>query len=228
MALLEAFNISAGYYGHPVVRDLDLRVEPGEVVGLLGPNGAGKTTTLLTLAGELRPISGKIEFHGQKTTAPLHKRAQNGMAFVTEERSVFMPLTTAENLRVGRADTAVALGLFPELEPLMDRRAGLLSGGEQQMLTLARALSRRPRVLLIDELSLGLAPQVVARLLSAVRTAADEQGVGVVLVEQHVQHALAIVDRAYVLQRGQVALQGPAEEIKDGLEAIYLAGGKLQ
>ena len=152
-----------------VVRGLDLRVEPGEVVALIGPNGAGKTTTLLTLSGELPPIAGEVRFNGEVTKAPLFKRARRGLGFVTEERSVFMRLSTADNLRLARVPRRDATALFPELEPLMGRRTGLLSGGEQQMLALARALARKPTMLLADELSLGLAPLVVQRLLRAVR-----------------------------------------------------------
>ncbi len=143
--LLGARALSAGYHEHAIVHDLDLEVHSGEIVALLGPNGAGKTTTMLTLAGELRPLSGTVEFLGEPTTAPLHRRARNGLGFVTEERSVFADLSAKENLRVGDADIAEALELFPELEPLLKRRGGLLSGGEQQMLTLARALARHPR-----------------------------------------------------------------------------------
>src|SRR5436190_22213289 len=135
-----------------VVRDVDLHVGPGEVVALIGPNGAGKTTTLLTLAGELPPITGEVQFRGVGTKAPLFRRAQRGMGFVTEERSVFMRLTAAENLRVAGVAPADAVEVFPELGGLMGRTAGLLSGGEQQMLTLARAVAREPALLLIDEL----------------------------------------------------------------------------
>src|SRR5690606_35850060 len=132
---LTAAGITMGYgVGLPVVSGLDLNVRPGEVVALLGPNGAGKTTTMLALAGELPLTSGEIHLDGQLTTAPLHVRARNGLSFVTEERSVFAGLTTAENLRVGGCDVAAALSLFPELRSRIDIRAGLLSGGEQQML----------------------------------------------------------------------------------------------
>src|SRR3954464_15533088 len=177
-----------------VVRGLDLRVDPGGVVALIGPNGGGKTTTLLTLSGELPPLAGEVPLNGEVTQAPLFRRARRGLGFVTEERSVFMRLSVADNLRLARARRADVLELFPELGPLMRRSAGLLSGGEQQMLALARALAREPKLLLIDELSLGLAPLVVRRLLDAVRQAATERGLGVLLVEQHVRQALQIAD----------------------------------
>jgi branched-chain amino acid transport system ATP-binding protein len=224
--LLACAGLHAGYGGSAVVRELDLRVGAGEVVALLGPNGAGKTTTLLTLAGDLPPIAGEISFAGDTTRRPLFKRARAGMALVTEERSVFMGLTTADNLRLGGVSRETAVELFPELGPLMKRTAGLLSGGEQQMLTLARALGRSPQVLLADELSLGLAPLVVDRMLRSVRTAATEQGIGVLLVEQHVKRALEIADRVYVMQRGRIVLSGTPAEIGgqlDDLQSAYLA-----
>ena len=225
--LLAAEMLSAGYDVHPVVRDLSLDVHGGEVVALLGPNGAGKTTTIMTLAGALPAIGGIVRVMGAPTRAPLHRRARRGVALVTEERSVLMGLSVSENLRLGRADIPRALDLFPELTPLMRRPCGLLSGGEQQMVTLARALARRPRMLLVDELSLGLAPLVVRRLLGAVRQAADEEGIGVLLVEQHVRQALKIIDRGYVLQRGRVVVSGTAAEISERIadvEQSYLVG----
>ncbi|HET6509982.1 MAG TPA: ATP-binding cassette domain-containing protein [Baekduia sp.] len=227
-AAIATEGLSAGYDRRAVVTGLDLRVESGEVVALLGANGAGKTTTMLTLAGELPPLAGSVAIDGAAGRAPLYRRARRGLALVTEERSVFMRMSTADNLRVGRCDRARALALFPELEPLLDRTAGLLSGGEQQILTLARALARWPRVLLADELSLGLAPMVVDRLLQAVRDAADQDGVGVLLVEQHVEKALRVADRAYVMSRGRVVLSGRADEVRQRLHEVedaYLAGG---
>ena len=224
--LLECRALAAGYGTLAVVRDIDLNVGAGEVVALIGPNGAGKTTTLLTLAGELPVISGDVKFLGALTKAPLFKRARRGMGFVTEERSVFMSLTTEENLRVAGVSRADAVDLFPELGPLMGRTAGLLSGGEQQMLTLARAVARDPRLLLADELSLGLAPLVVTRLLQTVRRVASERGIGILLVEQHVRQALNIADRVYVMQRGRIVMSGTADEVHgriDEIEATYLS-----
>lgn len=225
--LIEARGLSAGYGRMAVVRDLDLRVDAGEVVALIGPNGAGKTTTLLTLAGELAPLQGEVRFMGAATTAPMHARCREGLGYVTEERSVIMDLSVADNLKLAAVPRDVAFDYFPALEAIIGRKAGLCSGGEQQMLSLARALGRHPKVLLADELSLGLAPIIVASLLQAVRDAADERGVGVLLVEQHVRQALAIADRVYLMERGRIALNGRANEVAgrlDEIEAAYLSG----
>jgi branched-chain amino acid transport system ATP-binding protein len=217
---IEARGLSAGYGPQPVVHDLQLEVRPGEVVALLGPNGAGKTTTLLALAGELPLLAGHVAINGHVTTAPLYKRAQQGLVFVTEEKSVFMALTTRDNLKVADVALDDALALFPELERRLDVRGGLLSGGEQQMLSLARGLCRGPQVLLADELSMGLAPMVVTRLLQAVRDAADNHGAAVLLVEQHVRQALRYADRAYILRRGRIDLSGTAAELSGRLSEI--------
>ena len=224
--LLEAKGLSCGYGQMSVVRDLDLPIVAGEVAALIGPNGAGKTTTLLTLAGELAPLGGEVRWMGRPTTAPLHERCAQGLSYVTEERSVIMKLSARENLRLANVATERAVDLFPELERLLNRPAGLLSGGEQQMLTLARALGRDPVVMLLDELSLGLAPIIVRRLLDAVRAASKEGGVGVLLVEQHVRQAVEVADRVYVMRRGQVVMSGPAPEVGaqlEEIEAAYLA-----
>ncbi len=225
--LIEAAGMSAGYGKMAVVRDLDLHVSAGEVVALLGANGAGKTTTLLTLAGELSPMTGEVRFLGQPCKTPMHARCRNGLGYLTEERSVIMDMSVADNLKLAAVSPAVAFGYFPALERMMDRRAGLCSGGEQQMLSLARALGREPKVLLADELSLGLAPIIVANLLTAVRDAATERGVGVLLVEQHVRQALKVADRVYVMERGKITLSGTADEVAgqlDKIEAAYLTG----
>jgi branched-chain amino acid transport system ATP-binding protein len=228
-SVLAARGLTVGYGAIPVVHDLDLSIGPGEIVALLGVNGAGKTTTVRALAGELKPMSGEVWFKGRPTTAPLHQRAQQGMRYITEERSVFMDLTTSDNLRLGGQQRSRCLELFPELEPLLSRKAGLLSGGEQQMLTLARALAAEPTVLLADELSLGLAPLVLERLLRAVRAAADRGG-AILLVEQHVRYALEVADRAYVLSHGRVVLQGTASDLMGRIgeiEQTYLANSEL-
>jgi sulfate-transporting ATPase len=221
--VLEAAGLSAGYGELAAIRDLDLIVHAGEVVALLGANGAGKTTTLLTLVGELPPLAGQVRYLGRSQHDSLHRRVREGLGFVPEERSVFHSLTVAANLRLGPGPSDVALSLFPELRPLLGRRAGLCSGGEQQILSLARALAARPRVLLVDELSLGLAPLVVHRLLDALRVAADMSGMGVLLVEQHVGRALEVADRACVLSRGRMVLDNPSETLLQDPEALERA-----
>ncbi|MEU7816728.1 ABC transporter ATP-binding protein [Pseudonocardia sp. NPDC049154] len=225
--VVEARGLNAGYGAVPVVTDLDMQVRAGEIVCLVGSNGAGKTTSLLTLAGELSPQGGQVVWRGRTERMSLDRRARDGLRFVTEERSIFPTLTTAENLRLGGGSPQRALELFPELEPLLKRPARLLSGGEQQMLTLARALSGNPVALFADELSLGLAPKIVTRLLDAVQAAA-RSGVAVLLVEQHVRQALQVSDRGYVMRRGRVELEGTAADLLeriDEIEASYLSAG---
>jgi ABC-type branched-subunit amino acid transport system ATPase component len=227
--VLAARGLCVGYGTIPVVRDLDLEVSAGDVVALLGPNGSGKTTALQGLAGALRASAGAVLWNGEVTTAPLHRRCRAGLAVVFDDRSVIMGLTVRENLRVGRCDQALATVRFPELEPHLDREVGLLSGGQQQMLALARALGRRPAALLVDELSLGLAPQVVTRLLSALREAADE-GLAVLLVEQHVRTALDAADRVYLMRHGSIDWSGTAAQARADrgrVEASYLGTSAL-
>ena len=225
--LLEVTGLSGGYGGSRVVRDLSFKVAAGEVVALLGANGAGKTTTLLTLAGALPALGGKISWLGSEKRTSLYRRSKQGLSLV-EERSVFMRLTTQRNLQLGRGcDVPRALELFPELEPLLGRRAGLLSGGEQQILTLARALARSPRLLLADELSHGLAPQTTAKLFRAVRAAADD-GLGTLLVEQHVPGVMGIADRLIVLRQGEIVYEGSASDASgrmDEIQSYYLSRG---
>jgi branched-chain amino acid transport system ATP-binding protein len=218
--LVATKGLFAGYGPASILRNVEIQVAKGQVVALLGPNGAGKTTTVLTLAGELKPQKGEVIHNGKADHSPLFRRARNGLAYVGEDRTVFMSLTVAENLRVARADNEQAYTLFPELSKLARRRTGLLSGGEQQMLALARVLGRQPRLLLADELSLGLAPLVVDRLLAAIRTVADERGLGVLLVEQHAEKALNYADYVYVLRRGEVIIEGSAADIRGRLSDV--------
>jgi branched-chain amino acid transport system ATP-binding protein len=221
--VLEMRSVTAGYGDLAAIRDISYAIRPGEVVALFGPNGAGKTTTLMATVGVLPSSKGEVRWRGQRTTSPLHRLARQGLAYVPEERSIFSGLSARDNLRLGRGGVDPALEYFPELEPLLGRKAGLLSGGEQQMLTLARALATRPVALLVDELSLGLAPLIVERLLKVIREAADRDSLAVLLVEQQARRALSVADRWYLLNNGNVVGEGLAGAGDSSLEAAYLA-----
>jgi branched-chain amino acid transport system ATP-binding protein len=232
---LDVNDASCGYASSVVVRGLDLHVEAGEVVGLLGANGAGKTTTLLTIAGALPLLSGEIRLFGQRIHRwPAPRIARHGVVSIPDDRGLFPKLTVRENLSLvtsRRGNAHDALDLFPELQSRMSTPAGLLSGGQQQMLAIARALLRQPRLLLIDELSFGLAPIAVQRLLPVVRDVAARTGAGVLLVEQHVHLGLSVSDRAYVLSHGSVALSGTATNLRDDTSLIqesYLGAVEYQ
>ena len=216
---LELSGVTAGYDGAAVVRDIDLTIEPGEVVALLGPNGAGKTTIMRTISGIVRPMTGQVRVLGADVAGMSPNRiARRGVAHVAEGRSIFFGLTVAEHFRLGargeRGRAEQAYEYFPALEPLQDRTAGLLSGGEQQMLALSVALSRRPQLLLVDELSLGLAPVIVERMLPIVNRYAAETGASVLLVEQHVELALDVSERAVALSHGEIVFERPAEDLR--------------
>ena len=221
--LLTIAGLKAGYAGVAVVRELDVHVDAGEIVALLGPNGAGKTTTLMTISNLLPIIEGDIELFGRPLAErKAHQLAGDGLAHVLENRSLFFQLTVEENLVLGaggKVGIATAVDYFPALGPLLNRRAGLLSGGEQQMLALGRALVSNPRLLLVDEMSLGLAPIIVESMLPVIQRIAAE-GTGVLLVEQHVHLALEIASRGYVISHGEKIAEGPAEVLASNEELI--------
>lgn len=217
--LLETRDLAAGYNGVPAIRGLTVSVAPGEVVALLGPNGAGKTTSLLAMVGLVPLLAGEVDVLG----APLgrrrpHQVARSGVILVPDDRGIFSGLTVREHLRLAarrpdpRRETAV-LDRFPVLRNLEGRKAGLMSGGEQQMLAIAKALLAKPKVLIIDEMSLGLAPKIVQEMLPAIRDLAKEDGIGLVLVEQHIELALSIADRGVILNHGRVVLTGAAPDL---------------
>jgi ABC-type branched-subunit amino acid transport system ATPase component len=218
-ALLSAEDLAAGYTGRPVIRGVNVSVTPGEIVGILGANGAGKSTTLRALVGEIAALKGRVEWKGQVTRKPLYARVREGLGYVPEDRSVFPDLTVEENLRVGRGSVEGALEYFPELVPNLKRRAGLLSGGQQQMVTLGRVLAAGPEVLVVDELSQGLAPILVRRLFTALEEAA-QRGVGIILVEQHARLAIGIANRVLVMRRGLVVREATRAEVLADTEDI--------
>jgi branched-chain amino acid transport system ATP-binding protein len=229
---LECLELSAGYGKLVVVRSLDLAVQRTEILAVLGPNGAGKTTLLMTLAGFLAPVNGRIRMNGVELRHGSARKANAaGIVLVPDFRALFTELTPVQNLQLaarrGGPGVDEVLDLFPALRRRAKLRSGELSGGEQQMLALGRALIQAPKVLLIDEMSMGLAPVVVESLIPLVRQVADESGAAVILVEQHVRLALEIADQAAVLVHGDIVRSGPAAELRQdgaGLEAAYLGG----
>jgi branched-chain amino acid transport system ATP-binding protein len=220
MSGLESRSLTGGHGSVIAFRDLDLDVDAGTVLALLGPNGAGKSTLLLTLAGLLPARGGTVTVDGvalRNGNAVAASRA--GVVLVPDNRSLFTTLTVEENLEVARRRSGPAprelLDVFPALEKRWDLPAGALSGGEQQMLAMARALIQQPKVLLVDEMSMGLAPLVVETLFDTVRKIARDHAAAIVLVEQHVSLALRVADEAAVINRGTIVLRGGAHELRD-------------
>jgi len=231
-ARLECAGLTGGWGAVTAFRDVDLALESGEVHAVLGPNGAGKTTLLLTLAGLLPPQRGDVAVDGARLRSGSAIAANRaGVVLVPDNRELFTTLSVEDNLRVasGRKgpEPRSMLELFPALEPRWKLHAGALSGGEQQMLAMARALIQRPKILLVDELSMGLAPLIVERLFEAIHQVAAESNCAVVLVEQYVGLALEVADSVSVLNQGRVVLSGTATEISAQsklLEQAYLGG----
>jgi branched-chain amino acid transport system ATP-binding protein len=232
MSALTLDRLTVHRGGRPVVHGVSLQIPPGEVTALLGPNGAGKSTLVLAVGGVLRPTGGRVTLDGRDLTGRRPERIRHaGVAVVPEGRRVLSDLTVEDNLRVAtfslapaaaRAGRAYTRTLFPELEKRLNVPAHALSGGEQQMLALAQSLVSQPRFVLIDELSLGLAPLVVQRLIPTIRTVA-ESGVGVLLIEQFAAVALGLASHAYVIDRGRIRFSGPASELRSAPEQLRSA-----
>jgi branched-chain amino acid transport system ATP-binding protein len=224
MALLHIENLHTYYGNVQALKGINLEVEEGEIVTLIGANGAGKSTTLRTISGLIRPREGQITFGDQDITRlPAHRIVEAGISHAPEGRQIFSTLTVTENMNMGAyslgGDTEAieenrqrVFSLFPRLEERKNQLGGTLSGGEQQMLTIGRALMARPRLMMLDEPSLGLAPMLVKAIFDTIREI-NARGVTVLLVEQNARAALKIADRGYVLETGQVVLSGPAGEL---------------
>jgi branched-chain amino acid transport system ATP-binding protein len=234
---IEALSVERG--GRRVVRDVSLEIPPGEITALLGPNGAGKSTLVLAIGGVLRPLSGTVRLDGTVVSGRRPEKIRGfGLAIVPEGRRLLPDLSVEDNLKVatytlGRARAAEAraraLEMFPELNKRMDQAARSLSGGEQQMVVLAQALVTSPRYVVIDELSLGLAPVVLNRLLPTIQSLAQE-GIGVLLIEQFATVALALANRAHIMEGGTIRYSGTAQELRekpDLLSAAYLLRGSI-
>ncbi len=226
------------HYGHiHALKGIDVDVQVGEIVTLIGANGAGKSTLLMSLFGQPRASGGRIIFDGEDITKlPTHAISRRGIALVPEGRRIFQRMTVMENLQMGAVladptnlavDLKRMFALFPILEERCEQRAGTLSGGEQQMLAIARALMARPKLLLLDEPSLGLAPLYIKKIFQIIRELNRDHGMTILLIEQNAHHALRAAHRGYVLQHGQIILAGTGKELLASPEvrAAYLEGG---
>jgi branched-chain amino acid transport system ATP-binding protein len=229
--VLECRGLEVGYGKVTVARDISFTLPPKTVLAILGPNGSGKTTLLMTLAGFLPPRAGSIMLHGQPVKGSSPRRMNlSGLVLVPDSRALFTELTPIQNLKLAAPrgfDLEPVLELFPALARREKLRVADLSGGEQQMLAIARALVQSPRLLLIDEMSMGLAPVAVESLMPVIRRVADERGASVIMVEQHVQLALEVADDALVLVHGSIALSGSAATLRadmSAVERVYIGG----
>ncbi len=235
--LLSVQDVKANYGPVEALRGVSLDVFPGEIVALIGANGAGKSTLLMTICGDPRASAGKILYDGAEiTNTPLHEMVRLGIAQSPEGRRIFPRMSVIENLQMGAfagdpanfdSDLDRVLRLFPRLAERRDQRAGTMSGGEQQMLAIGRALMSRPRLLLLDEPSLGLAPLLVAQIFATIREINRSEGVTVLLVEQNAYHALRLAHRGYVLVNGSIRMSGAGAELlaNPDIQKAYLAGG---
>jgi branched-chain amino acid transport system ATP-binding protein len=234
--LLEVRDLQVAYGGIQAVKGINLHIAPGELVALIGSNGAGKTTTLKTLAGLLQPSTGLIQYDGNNLkNIEAHQRAAMGIALVPEGRGVFARMTVAENLLMGAysrsskneisADLERMYEIFPRLAERKAQLAGTLSGGEQQMVAMARALMSRPRLLMLDEPSMGLAPLMVQKIFATIRDI-SALGMSILLIEQNARLALKVAQRGYVLESGAITLSGSAHELSDSeaVQQAYLGG----
>lgn len=231
--ILKVDDINVYYGSIHAIKGISFEVEEGEVVTLIGANGAGKSTTLNTISGLLRSKTGSIEFMGQSLAkVPSHKIVERGLALVPEGRRIFLQMTVQENLEMGaftqkggetQQDLEKIYALFPRLKERLKQMAGTLSGGEQQMLAMGRALMSKPKILLMDEPSMGLSPIMVNEIFSIIQEVSDS-GTTVLLVEQNAKKALSIADRAYVLETGRISKSGNARELlnDDAIKKAYL------
>ena len=235
MALLEVKKLCSGYGTIPILHEISFQVEQGEIIAVIGSNGAGKTTLVRTISGLIEPLSGEIIFNGEPITKlPPHKVVAKGVAQVPEGRQLFNFLTVEQNLMMGsnvsearahrKESLELVLGLFPVLAERKNQEAGTLSGGEQQMLATARGMMARPSMLMMDEPSWGLAPMLTKELFEVIERVNGEVGTTVLLVEQNVYKALSIATHAYVLERGDIVMEGTGKELLDNkeLKTAYL------